>query len=113
METQPASHPDSNFTDEESVAFVRLLLAKHRRVIRKNISSIDRWPNIDGHVEIHDEHKNLIGRLSAQLKTLPSDHNLKYDCKVEFLAYCEKVEPCLLLGVDNLTEKVYWLYFDV
>ena len=50
METQPASHPDSNFTDEESVAFVRLLLAKHRRVIRKNISSIDRWPNIDGHV---------------------------------------------------------------
>jgi hypothetical protein len=113
VEAQPASHPDSNFTDEESVAFVRLLLARHRRVIAKNISSIDRWPNIDGHVEIQDEHKNLIGRLSAQLKTLPSNHHLRFDCSVEFLAYCEKVEPCLLLGVDNLTEKVYWLYFDV
>jgi len=112
VEAKPASHPDSNFTDEESVAFVRYLLARHRRVIGKNISSIDRWPNIDGHVEIQDEHSNLMGRLSAQLKTLASDHNLKYDCKVEFLAYCENVEPSLLLGVDRQTGKVYWLYFD-
>lgn len=112
MEAKPASHPDSNFTDDESVSLVKYLLAKHRRVIA-NISSIDRWPNIDGRVEVQDEHNNLIGPLSLQVKTLASNHNLKYDCKVDFLAYCEKVEPCLLLGVDHQTQKVYWLYLDV
>lgn len=112
MEAKPASHPVSNFTDVQSVSLVQYLLAKHGRVIA-HISSIDKWPNIDGRVEIQDEHNNLIGPLSVQVKTLPSEHNLKYDCSVDFLAYCEKVEPCLLLGVDHQTQKVYWLYLDV
>lgn len=112
MEVNPASHPDSNFTDEESVSLVKYILAKHRRVMA-NISSIDKWPNIDGRVEIQDEHYKLIGPLSVQVKTLASNHNLKFDCKVEFLAYCENTEPCLLLAVDHQTKKVYWLYLDV
>jgi len=112
MDAKPASHPVSNFTDDQSVSFVRYLLAKHRRVIAY-ISSIDKWPNIDGRVEIQDEHNNLIGPLSVQVKTLTANHNLKYDCEVNFLAYCEQVEPCLLLGVDHQSQKVYWLFFDV
>jgi len=112
VEAKPSSHPVSNFTDVQSVSLVQYLLAKHGRVI-SDISSIDKWPNIDGRVEIQDEHNNLIGPLSLQVKTLALIHNLKYDCKVDFLAYCEKVEPCLLLGVDHQTQKVYWLYFDV
>ena len=111
MEAKPASHPVSNFRDVQSVSLVQYLLAEHGRVI-PSISSIDKWPNIDGRVEVQDEHNNLIGPLSVQVKTLASNHNLKYDCSVDFLAYCEKVEPCLLLGVDHHTQKVYWLYFD-
>lgn len=112
MEPEPNSHPDSNFTDVKSVSLVQYILAEHGRVI-SNISSVDKWPNIDGRVEIQDERNNLIGPLSVQVKTLSSNHNLKYDCEVNFLAYCEKTEPCLLLGVDHQTKKVYWLYFDV
>ncbi len=112
MDAEPASHPASNFTDVESVSLVQNLLARHKRVL-PYLLSIDKRPNIDGRVEVQDERNKLIGPLSVQVKTLPSDHNLQYDCGVVFLAYCEKVEPCLLLGVDNLTLKVYWLYFDV
>src|SRR4051812_2512440 len=94
VEPQPASHPASNFTDVQSVSLVSHLLARHGRVIA-NISSVDKWPNIDGRVEIQDEQNNLIGPLSVQVKTLAANHTLKYDCKVDFLAYCEKIEPCL------------------
>lgn len=110
MDPKPASHPASNFTDKQSVALITLILANHKRVMA-DISTIDKWPNIDGRVEIQDERYNLIGPISVQVKTLPSTHNLKYDCEVEFLAYCE-IEPCLLLAVDNEAERVYWLYFD-
>lgn len=111
MDAKPASHPASNFTDVKSVAFVQYLLAKHGRVL-PNISSIDKRPNVDGYVEVQDEHNNLLGQLLVQVKTLPSGHNLKYDCSVEFLAYCENVHQCLLLGADHQIQRVYWLYFD-
>lgn len=84
MEAQPASHPDSNFTDVESVSLVKYLLARHKRVIA-NIASVDKWPNSDGRVEIQDEQKNLIGPLSVQVKTLAANHNFKYNCEVDFL----------------------------
>jgi hypothetical protein len=86
------------------------ILASHKRVMPKLYSN-DKWPNIDGYVEIQDSNNVLTGRLFVQAKTLSKNHNLKFSCPVSFFSSCE-INPCLLLGVDNLNEKVYWLYFD-
>lgn len=110
MVAKPASHSKSNFTDMQSVSLIENVLATHGRVM-PNLSTIDKWPNIDGRVEVQDEQSNLIGPLSVQAKTLSVNHNLKFSCPVSFLSYCE-IEPCLLLGVDNQTGRIYWKYFD-
>jgi|GEM_PF-3476001 len=110
MANKPASHSKTNFTDMQSVSLIENVLATHGCVM-PNISTIDKWPNIDGRVEVQDERSNLIGPLSVQAKTLPLNHKLKFSCPVSFLSYCE-IEPCLLLGVDNHAERIYWMYFD-
>ena len=107
---QIPSHSDSDFTDKESISLIENILAHHKRVMPKLYSN-DKWPNIDGHVEVQGANKALIGRLYAQAKTLPQNHNLKFACPVSFFSNCE-IDPCLLFGVDNSNEKVYWLYFD-
>lgn len=110
MGAKPASHHKSSFTDMQSITLIGNILTGHGRVM-PNLSAVDKWPNIDGRVEVQDEEANLIGPLSVQAKTLPVNHDLKFPCPVTFLSYCE-IEPCMLLGVDNQSERVYWRYFD-
>ena len=111
MTAKPASHPQSNFTDKQSVSLVENILATHARVI-SDLSTIDKWPNRDGHLDIQDEKGTLIGSLAVQVKTLKNSEDLKLVCPVSFLSYCDQVEPCLLLVADNENKKVYWKYID-
>ncbi len=104
------SHSDNDFTDKESVSLIENILARHKRVMPKLYSS-DKWPNIDGHIEVQDAGHTLVGRSFVQAKTLPGDHNLKFACPVSFFSSCE-IDPCFLFGVDNQNGRVYWLYFD-
>lgn len=108
--SQIPSHSDNDFTDKESVSLIENILAHHKRVMPKLYSN-DKWPNIDGHIEVQDANHTLVGRSFVQAKTLPRDHNLKFACPVSFFSSCE-IDPCFLFGVDNQNEKVYWLYFD-
>ena len=75
------SHSDNDFTDKESVSLIENILARHKRVMPKLYSS-DKWPNIDGHIEVQDAGHTLVGRSFVQAKTLPGDHNLKFACPV-------------------------------
>jgi len=110
MKTQVPSHSSTDFTDKQSISLIENILASHKRVMPKLYSN-DKWPNIDGHIEIQNINNILVGRLFVQAKTLPTKHNLKFACSVSFFSSCE-IDPCILLGVDNKAEKVYWLYFD-
>ena len=107
---QIPSHSQNDFTDKESVSLIENTLAHHKRVMSKLYSS-DKWPNIDGHIEVQDVNNILVGRSYVQVKTLPVNHNLKFACPVSFFSSCE-LEPCFLFGVDNQNGRVYWLYFD-
>lgn len=104
------THSANNFTDKQSVSLIENILSTHWKVMPK-LDSIDKWPNIDGHIEIQDDKDNFIGRLNVQVKTLPQNHKFKFSCPIKFLSSCE-IDPCLLLIVDNNAEKIYWLYFD-
>ena len=103
-------HGETSFIDKQSISLIENILATHKRVMPK-LDSNDRWPNIDGHLEIQDSDNNLVGRLFVQAKTLPPDHKNKFPCPVPFFSSCE-IDPTLLLGVDNQNKKVYWRYFD-
>lgn len=103
-------HCDTNFTDVQSISLIENILSSHKKVMPK-LDKIDKWPNIDWHLEIQNEDTSLFWKISVQVKTLPQNHKLKFSCPISFLTYCE-LEPCLFFWVDNQEEKIYWLYFD-
>lgn len=104
------SHSKTSFTDKQSISLIENILTTHKRVMPQ-LSSIDKWPNIDGHLEVQDSDNNLVGRLFVQAKTLPPNHKNKFRCPISFFSSCE-IDPILLFGVDNQNKKVYWRYFD-
>jgi len=71
------AHSGNNFTDKQSISLIENILVSHKRVIP--IDSIDKWSNIDGHVEIRDDKNSLVGRLNVQAKTLSQKRNPKAD----------------------------------
>lgn len=104
------SHSKTSFTDERSITLIRYILATHGRVMTQLYSN-DKWPNIDGFLEVQDSDGILVGRLFVQAKTLPPNHKNKFRCPISFFSSCE-IDPILLFGVDNQNKKVYWRYFD-
>jgi len=107
--TEAASHNWQNFTDKQSVSLIENILSSHGRVM-SHIDTVDKWPNIDGNVDLQSEDFKLVGRLYVQAKTLKTD-SLKIACQTSFLSSCE-LDPCLLLAADNANRKIYWLYLD-
>ncbi|MEC0343717.1 DUF4365 domain-containing protein [Peribacillus frigoritolerans] len=107
----PASHPVNNFKDIEAVGLVLYILGKHRRAIAQT-STVDKWPNTDGIIDLTSVNGELIGRFDVQIKKLPDNHNMVFDLDVEYLAYCDQTasEPTLTLLVDTVNEKVYWFH---
>ena len=104
------SHSKTSFTDKQSISLIDNILTTHRRVMPQLYSN-DKWPNIDGFLEVQDSNSNLVGRLFVQAKTLPPNHKNKFRCPISFFSSCE-IDPILLFGVDNQNKKVYWRYFD-
>ncbi|HET7302712.1 MAG TPA: hypothetical protein VFI74_05275 [Candidatus Saccharimonadales bacterium] len=109
---EAASHPKANFIDTETIGLVQRVLGRHGRAIPvPHLSTVDKWPNTDGALDIQNRAGKIVGTIGVQVKTLPSNHNLKFECPVSFLLYCMAV-PCILLGVDTQADTIYWLYFD-
>lgn len=110
---KPANHHKNNYKDVEAIGFVNYILGKHRRAIPK-LDAVDKWPNIDGTIELQDVKNSLIGKFEAQVKSLSKGHNYKYPIPVPFISYCDTVAllPVLFLLVDNEAEKVYWIYMN-
>lgn len=108
-----AAHCLNSFRDEEAIAFASYILSSHKRVMPK-LDSQDKWPNIDGFLDVQGEDGRQVGKLEAQVKTLPLKHNLKFVCSTALLAYAEEVAipPVLLLAVDLTAKKIYWMHLS-
>lgn len=103
-------HRETSFTEKQSISLIQYILTTHGRVMPK-LYSIDKWPNIDGHLEVQDSEGNLVGRLYVQVKTFPLDHSYRLSIPISFLSSCE-IDSILLFGVDRQNKKVYWRYCD-
>lgn len=111
MSAKPAKQPKSNSQDTQAVGIIMALLGKHDRVV-PDIKAIDKYPNIDGHVQIKDDEDYPIGTIAISVKPVNVKRDgLTFDCPVSILAYAA-IDPTILLGVDKQTNKVYWMYLD-
>ena len=111
---KPARHCSNNFKDIAAISKACVIFVEHSdyRVI-PNLNYMDKWPNTDGYVELQDC-TNLIGRIDVQVKTLPKEHNNKFDCPVSVLAYAEtiSINPFILLLVNADDESMFWIHLS-
>ncbi len=107
--TGPA--PYSNRDEEETLAIDTFKILVDHKQIKLDIKERDKYPNIDGYIEIVDEERRVIGKLEAQVKKLPDNCGTspKLPCPISLFDYARiTTNPVLLIGVDVNQKKAYW-----
>ena len=114
---EPAKHSVSSSEEQQAVNLVSAWIAKTKRAT-PDIRALDRWPNIDGYIEVTDEDGFPRGKFEVQVKKLSDDHikNKRYSFPDNhFLSYCRGLAswiPILLIGVDLENEQAFWIHID-
>ena len=80
--------------------------------MKLDIKKRDKYPNIDGYIEIVNEARQVLGKLEAQVKKLPDNcgSSPKLPCPLSLIAYAKVTTlPVLFVGVDVKQRRAYWL----
>lgn len=108
---RPAPYSHTDGAENQAVTIFKSLL-DHEKV-KDDIKTRDKYPNIDGYLDLVDETFRSIGKIEVQIKKLFSVDPPKNNIKTSFLSHCEEsILPVILIGVDVKNKKGYWLYID-
>lgn len=115
----PAKHSPSSFTEAKSISMLNCWFSNTERVM-PDLKALDRWPNIDGYIEIVDNKGVPQGKFEVQVKSLAQADlkHKKYTFKDQkFFNYCYRKQfidnlPILFIGVDIKGKKAYWVHID-
>ena len=107
---QPAAY-SANSTEEISATSI-FKTSIDLVQVKPDIKELDKFPNIDGYLELTSIDQFPIGKLEVQIKKLSPKKSNKpsYQIGLEFLSYCENVAilPVLLVLVDVENKTCYW-----
>jgi len=98
-------------TDEQEITSVHTFenLIDSKR-IRTDIRERDKYPNIDGYMELIDENRSPVGKLEVQIRTVHGE-NPKIQCPLSLFDYSEiTCNPVLFIGVETDLKKAYWIH---
>lgn len=107
----PARYPQTATSEITATAKLKYLLDKQS--VKADIKELDKVPNIDGTFELTNNSQIPYGKLEVQVKSIVVKRQPKYQCSIEFLAYChDSVLPVLLIGVDSGSNVAYWIHLN-
>lgn len=101
--------------DEDANLCIRGLF-KHTQVVAHKVECHDKYPNIDGYIELVDDKDYPVGKLIVQAKTYKSKYKGKNKAEIPayFVAYAMRMrnEICIFFSVDADENKIYWKYIS-
>lgn len=101
--------------DEDANLCIRGLF-KHTQAISHNVECHDKYPNIDGYIELVDDKDRPVGKLVVQAKTYKSKYKGKNKAEIPayFVAYAMRMrnEICVFFSVEADENKIYWKYIS-
>lgn len=110
----PKPAPYGNTDAQETLAVDTFKKLVNHAQLKVDVKERDKYPNIDGYVELVNERRVPIGKLEVQIRKLPDDSktNPKLQCPISLVSYSETVtcNPVLLIGVDVKQNKAYWIH---
>lgn len=106
LEPQPAGYSHTDTAEVEAINVLRVSLDAN--LVKADIRERDKYPNIDGYLELVDSSGRPKGKLEVQVRKIP-DNQTKYQCPVDLFAYAGRTAlPVLLICVDTKNKKVFW-----
>ena len=111
---EPAAYPANDAEEHKAIALFEYLVDPN--YIKTEIKKRDKFPNIDGFVEIvhKDGTREIpVGKLDVQIKKIPRGAT-SYSCPADLVAYSEQVTllPVLLICADPDTKRVFWKHIS-
>ena len=101
--------------DEDANLCIRGLF-KHTQAVAHKVECHDKYPNIDGYIELVDDKDYPVGKLIVQAKTYKSKYKGKNKAEIPayFVAYAMRMrnEICIFFSVDADENKIYWKYIS-
>lgn len=104
--TKPAPYSNTDSAEETAVVILRNLLDPNR--VKADIRTRDKYPNIDGTIELVDQENRPFGKFDIQVRKI-GDGQKAYSCPTSLVGYSEvSTLPVILACVDVSLRKVYW-----
>jgi hypothetical protein len=104
--TKPSPYPPTDSAENRVVAIFLHKIDNTR--IKADIKTRDKYPNIDGTVEIVDDDNTPLGKLDIQVRKIPNGAH-KYSCPSSLVAYSDvSTLPVVLVCIDESNEAIYW-----
>ncbi len=107
---KPDPYSKTDSVENEAVTVFNSLIDTNR--VKADVRTGDRYPNIDGRVEIVDEGGYPIGKIDLQIKRIKTG-DLKFQCPLTLVEY-SKVSgvPLVLICVDVEQKTGYWRHIS-
>jgi len=108
MEINMKAAPYSKTSDGETASIKCLRNFLDENKIKSHIKEGDKIPNQDGFLEILDENHIPKGKMTLQVRSIPSGAT-RYRCPTGLIAYSRSLsEPFLLICVDCKNKRIFW-----
>ena len=97
---QPAPFPRTDAAEEAAVITFRSLINPER--VKAEIRTRDKYPNIDGTIELVDAELRPFGKFDVQIKKIGEGYT-SYSCPASLVGYSEvSTLPLVLVCVDTV-----------
>lgn len=104
--SKPAPYSNTDSAENRAVAIFQYKIDSD--YIKADVKTRDKYPNIDGTVEIVDDDNVPLGKIEVQIRAIPSGTR-KYSCPSSLVAYSDvSTLPVVLVCVDVSNEMIYW-----
>ena len=104
--TKPAPYSNTDAAEETAVVILRSLLDPNRT--KADIRTRDKYPNIDGTIELVDQENRPLGKFDIQVRKI-GDGQKSYSCPASLVGYSEvSTLPVILACVDVSLSRAYW-----
>jgi hypothetical protein len=106
----PKQYPANDSSEQNAKTILESLVDS--RFVKLDIRTRDKYPNVDGTIEIVNEKSIPIGKFDIQLRSIPEGHT-SFSCEVSLTAYGKvSTLPVLLLCVDSEKKCAYWKHIN-
>jgi hypothetical protein len=103
---KPAPYPSTDTAEQEAVTVFRTLI--DLRFVKDDIKTRDKYPNVDGTLELVDREQVPLGKLEVQIRKIGEGKTV-YSCPASLAAYSGvSTLPVLLVCVDPSTKRAFW-----